>query len=192
MIGRVTRDARRRRGRGKGRENVASSGRRGSETKNGGEGEEKGAGRMRERRARDREGRERLEPARRAVRRGVSNEGRVAGDARRRMCSFSPRGGNDISRENARERTAPKTRDETEFETALSRLPFRDCLFETTLSRLSRVSSAQFRRGVVTYFHTKVSYFTSPERGASFIRRERPILRPPLPPRRRRRRGGSR
>ena len=192
MIGRVTRDARRRRGRGKGRENVASSGRRGSETKNGGEGEEKGAGRMRERRARDREGRERLEPARRAVRRGVSNEGRVAGDARRRMCSFSPRGGNVISRENARERTAPKTRDETEFETALSRLPFRDCPFET----VSRLVGAVSSRCCHVFSHestfSKVSYFTSPERGASFIRRERPILRPPLPPRRRRRRGGSR
>ena len=192
MIGRVTRDARRRRGRGKGRENVASSGRRGSETKNGGEGEEKGAGRMRERRARDREGRERLEPARRAVRRGVSNEGRVAGDARRRMCSFSPRGGmlyhaKTLANEPRRRRATRRS----------SRLPFRDCPFETALSRLSRVSSAQFRCGVVTYFHTKVlsskvSYFTSPERGASFIRRERPILRPPLPPRRRRRRGGSR
>ena len=188
MIGRVTRDARRRRGRGKGRENVASSGRRGSETKNGGEGEEKGAGRMRERRARDREGRERLEPARRAVRRGVSNEGRVAGDARRRMCSFSPRGGNVISRENARERTAPKTRDETEFETALSRLPFRDCLASRRRSFVAVLSRIFTRK----YFPPKVSYFTSPERGASFIRRERPILRPPLPPRRRRRRGGSR
>jgi len=178
LNGRVTRDARRRRGRGKGRENVASSGRRGSETKNGGEDtKRRGAERMRERRARDREGRERLEPARRAVRRGVLNEGRVAGDARRRMCSFSPRGGNVISRENARERTAPKTRDET----ALSRLPFRDCLASRRRSFVAVLSRIFTRK-----------YRISPERGASFIRRERPILRPPLTPRRRRRRGGSR
>ena len=191
MIGRVTRDARRRRGRGR---DEKTSRRRGGGVP---------------RRRTEGKGRRRAPGGCGNAGRGFGREGKGSNlrdarfaegfrtkDASREMrdggCAvFHHEGGmlyhaKTLANEPRRRRATRRS----------SRLPFRDCPFETALSRLSRVSSAQFRCGVVTYFHTKVlskvSYFTSPERGASFIRRERPILRPPLPPRRRRRRGGSR
>ena len=150
---------------------------------------------------RDEERRGRYETPRRREDAGTPGEGSGGkGKARTRATRGSPRG---FERRTRRGRCATAdvqfftTRGECYITRKRSRTnraedARRDCPFETALSRLSRVSSAQFRRGVVRYFHTKVSYFTSPERGASFIRRERPILRPPLPPRRHRRRGGSR